>query len=118
MRSDPPEPKGKLNTMTGYSWSTPAVGTVPVVVNGPEDVVLDWDVVDWRRHEGNVGRLRQRIFKATQEGDLATVRNLQKLMLRSWSNTPGQRAAGDAAQRLPQDGRGQWAGRVDLPGQD
>src|SRR5690606_39533719 len=58
------------------------------------------------------------IFKATQEGDLATVRNLQKLMLRSWSNTPGQRAAGDAAQRLPQDGRGQWAGRVDLPGQD
>lgn len=88
MRSDPPEPKGKLDTMTGYSWSTPAVvASVAVVVNGPEDVVLDWDAVDWRRHEGNVRRLRQRIFKATKEGDLATVRNLQKLMLRSWSNT-------------------------------
>src|SRR5680860_589347 len=87
MRSDPPEPKGKLNTMTGYSWSTPAVATAPVVVNGPEDVVPDWDVIEWRRHEGHVRRLRQRIFKATQEGDLATVRNLQKLMLRSWSNT-------------------------------
>ncbi len=57
------------------------------MVNGPEDVDLDWDAVDWRLHEENVRRLRQRIFKAAQEGDLATVRNLQKLMLRSWSNT-------------------------------
>ena len=57
------------------------------MVNGPGDVGLEWDVVDWRRHEDNVRRLRQRIFTATQEGDLATVRNLQKLMLRSWSNT-------------------------------
>jgi RNA-directed DNA polymerase len=56
------------------------------MVNGPEDVP-DWGAVDWRLHEGNVRRLRQRIFKAAQEGDLATVRNLQKLMLRSWSNT-------------------------------
>jgi len=87
MRSDPPAPKGKLDTMTGYSWSTPAVATVAVAVNGPEDVAFDWDAVDWRRHEGNVRRLRQRIFKAAQEGDLATVRNLQKMMLRSWSNT-------------------------------
>src|SRR5680860_1921295 len=67
MRFDPPEPKGKLDTMTGYSWSTPAVATAPVVVNGPEDVVPDWDVVEWRRHEGNVGRLRQRIFTAAQD---------------------------------------------------
>ncbi|MFF3942977.1 group II intron reverse transcriptase/maturase [Streptomyces phaeofaciens] len=32
-------------------------------------------------------RLRQRIFKAAQEGDLKKVRNLQRLMLRSRSNT-------------------------------
>ncbi|MFJ2630001.1 group II intron reverse transcriptase/maturase [Streptomyces sp. NPDC087532] len=32
-------------------------------------------------------RLRQRIFKASQEGDLKQVRNLQKLMLRCHSNT-------------------------------
>ena len=31
-------------------------------VNGPEDEVLDWDAVDWRRVEDNVRRLRQRIF--------------------------------------------------------
>jgi RNA-directed DNA polymerase len=66
-----PEPKGKLDTVT---------------VNGPEDAP-DWDAIDWRLHEGNVRRLRRRIFKATREQDWATVRSLQKMMLRSWSNT-------------------------------
>ncbi len=58
-----------------------------MAVNGPEDVDLDWDVIDWRRHEDDVRRLRQRIFTATREGAWPKVRNLQKLMLRSWSNT-------------------------------
>jgi hypothetical protein len=49
------------------------------MVNGPMDVVLEWDAVDWQPHEDSVRRLRQRIFKAAQEGNLATVRNLQKL---------------------------------------
>lgn len=71
MRVDPPVPEGKLDTL----------------VNGPAGGDLQWDAVDWRRHEDNVRRLRQRIFTAAQEGDLATVRNLQKMMLRSWSNT-------------------------------
>ncbi len=71
-----PEPKDKLDT----------------TVNGPEDPpgVFDgdaWQQVDWRTHEERVRRLRRRIFKAVREGDLAHVRNLQKLMLRSWSNT-------------------------------
>ena len=57
-----------------------------VTVNGPEGEVLDWDAVDWRRVEDDVRRLRQRIFTATQEGDLKKVRNLQKLMLRSRGN--------------------------------
>lgn len=57
------------------------------MVNGPEDVTRSWEVVDWRRHEDNVRRLRQRIFTAAQEENLAAVRSLQKLMLRSWSNT-------------------------------
>ena len=49
------------------------------MVNGPADVMPDWDAVDWRRHEDNVGRLRQRIFKAAQAGDHKKVRSLQKL---------------------------------------
>ena len=57
------------------------------MVNGPADDALCWDAIDWRFHEDNVRRLRQRIFTAAREGDLGTLRNLQKLMLRSWSNT-------------------------------
>src|SRR5437016_1370399 len=57
-----------------------------MVVNGPEDVPSGWDAVSWRAAEENVRRLRQRIFTASQAGDLARVRNLQKLMLRSRSS--------------------------------
>ena len=42
---------------------------------------------DWRAQEGQVRRLRQRIFTAAQEQDWPKVRNLQKLMLRSRANT-------------------------------
>ena len=58
----------------------------PVPVNGPEDGFPDWDQVDWGQAEENVRRLRQRIFAASQAGDLKKVRSLQKLMLRSRSN--------------------------------
>lgn len=81
-----PEPKDKLDTMTGHSFSTPVVDAMDLGVNGPEDERLDWGTVDWRTHGDNVRRLRQRIFTASQAGDLKKVRNLQKLMLRSRSN--------------------------------
>ena len=57
------------------------------LVNGPQDDNLDWDAILWRPVEDDVPRLRRRIFKASQDGDLKRVRNLQKLMLRSRSNT-------------------------------
>ena len=56
------------------------------MVNGPEDV-SEWDAINWRAHEQNVARLRRRIFKAVRDGDWPQARNLQKMMLRSWSNT-------------------------------
>ncbi|MGH2918199.1 MAG: reverse transcriptase domain-containing protein [Solirubrobacteraceae bacterium] len=64
-----------------------AATTMVGVVNGPEDATLDWRQVDWRACEASVRRLRQRIFTASQAGDLARVRSLQKLMLRSRANT-------------------------------
>ena len=70
-----PEPTDKLDAAT------------VVVVSGPEDAPFDWRQVDWRRVEDEVRRLRLRIFTASQAGDLARVRSLQKLMLRSRSNT-------------------------------
>ena len=70
-----PEPEDKLDAATS------------VAVNGPEDASFDWRQVDWRRVEDEVRRLRQRIFTASKAGDLARVRQLQKLMLRSRANT-------------------------------
>jgi RNA-directed DNA polymerase len=63
-----------------------AAVSAPVPVNGPEDGFPEWDQVDWGQAEGNVRRLRQRIFAASQAGDLKKARSLQKLMLRSRSN--------------------------------
>jgi RNA-directed DNA polymerase len=77
------EPRDKLDAGT-----PPVVGTAGGVgANGPEDEALDWDAVDWRAAEDRVRRLRQRIFAATRAGDHKRVRSLQKLMLRSLSNT-------------------------------
>src|SRR3989442_5692271 len=47
-----------------------AVAMAALGVNGPEDDGQQpwWDAVDWRAHEENVRRLRQRIFKASQDG--------------------------------------------------
>jgi RNA-directed DNA polymerase len=81
---DPPELRGKLDTMSAHAFE---LAMADLGVNGPEDATPTWDAVRWRAHEDNVRRLRQRIFKATQDGDLAKVRNLQKLLLNSWSNT-------------------------------
>ena len=80
-----PEPKGKLGVMTTNRVATAVQRAV--MVNGPEDDGFEWDAVDWRATEDDVRRLRQRIFTASQVGDLKRVRNLQKLMLRSRSNT-------------------------------
>jgi RNA-directed DNA polymerase len=46
----------------------------------------DWHLIDWKKANRKVRNLRQRIFRATQEGNLKKVRSLQKLMLRSHSN--------------------------------
>src|SRR5512135_53452 len=46
----------------------------------------DWNTINWRKANRTVRNLRQRIFRATQEGNLKKVRSLQKLMLKSYSN--------------------------------
>ena len=126
--------------MTGYSFSTPVweggQWVVPAVAevraarkaNGPEDqprnAPSQWDKVDWRAQEGQVRRLRQRIFTAAQEQDWPRVRNLQKLMLRSRANTlvsvrqvtqrnTGRKTAGiDGEVALTPEARAQVAVRV------
>jgi hypothetical protein len=83
--------------MTGYSFTTPVwdgsawvrpaimtgTGKTAPIANGPEDqprnAPVQWEKIDWRKQEEQVRRLRQRIFKASQEQDWPKVRNLQKL---------------------------------------
>ena len=103
------------------------MGKLEVLVNGPEGLLFDadaWEQADWRHHEGQVRRLRERIFKAVREGDWPLARNLQKLMLRSWSNTlvsvrqvtqrnAGRRTAGiDGLVALTRQARAEMAVRV------
>src|SRR5262245_2622515 len=56
------------------------------VANGPAGGT-DWASVNWRKAQRAVRNLRQRIFRASQQGDMRKVHALQKLMLRSYSNT-------------------------------
>lgn len=78
------EPREKLDVIAALHAT--AVVDGGEVVNGPEGEPVDWQSIDWRRVEGDVERLRQRIFAASRAGDLAKVRDLQKLMLRSRAN--------------------------------
>src|SRR6266496_3685419 len=103
-------------------------GKLDTSVNGPEGLPLfdgdAWERVDWRSHEEQVRRLRGRIFKAVQAGDWPLARNLQKLALRSWSNTlvsvrqvtqrnTGRRTAGvDGRVALTSQARAEVAGQV------
>ena len=49
----------------------------------PED---EWTGIDWATASTRVRNLRQRIFRATQEQEWGKVRDLQRLLLRSYSN--------------------------------
>ena len=77
----------------GGTWVTPVVTEVTGqarLANGPKTTPHCNRRVGQDRlagQEGQVRRLRQRIFKASQEQDWPKVRNLQKLMLRSRANT-------------------------------
>jgi RNA-directed DNA polymerase len=57
----------------------------PAFANGPEKPG-DWNAIDWKRANRLVRNLRQRIFRATEQGDWRKVKSLQKLMLRSYAN--------------------------------
>jgi RNA-directed DNA polymerase len=67
----------------------------------------DWGRINWRKAHRVVRNLRQRIFRATQRGDLKQVRSLQKLMLRSYANTVL------SVRRVTQENQGKHTAGVD-----
>jgi hypothetical protein len=48
--------------------------------------VANWQSINWKRVYQTVKNLRQRILRASREGDLKRVRSLQRLMLRCQAN--------------------------------
>lgn len=80
---------------------------------GPEP---DWDTIDWSSVEEKVKNLRQRIYRATQQGQWNRVRSLKKLMMRSRANLLL------SIRRVTQDNKGRKTAGIDgqkvtMPGQ-
>jgi RNA-directed DNA polymerase len=67
----------------------------------------DWRTLPWHDYQRNVYRLQKRIYQAARRGDLKCVRNLQRLLLRSWS------ARCIATRQVTQDNRGKRTPGVD-----
>lgn len=67
----------------------------------------EWNSVNWRKAYAVVRNLRQRIFRATKEGNLKKVRGLQRLLLRCYSNLLV------SVRRVTQTNRGKYTSGVD-----
>lgn len=66
-----------------------------------------WKTIPWKKFQRNIFRLQQRIYRAMKRGDVRTVHNLQRLLLRSRS------ARFLAVRRVSQDNRGKKTAGVD-----
>jgi RNA-directed DNA polymerase len=67
----------------------------------------EWRSINWRKLELRVYKLQQRIYRASQPGDVKTYRRLQKTLMNSWS------ARALAVRRVTQDNRGKKTAGVD-----
>jgi RNA-directed DNA polymerase len=67
----------------------------------------DWQALPWKKFQCNVRRLQQRIYRAERRGNGKRVRNLQRLLLRSWS------ARCLAVRQVTQENRGKRTAGVD-----
>ena len=56
-----------------------------IAIDGLENFEFSWNSIDWNGMKNNVNRLQARIVKAVQEGNKERVRNLQRLIARSFS---------------------------------
>ena len=68
---------------------------------------VEWRAVDWRKAEFAVFKLQKRIYRASQCGDIPTVRRLQKTLVQSWN------AKLIAVRRVTQDNKGRATAGVD-----
>ena len=66
-----------------------------------------WADIDWHAVEANVGRLQERIYRATRDDGWTKVKSLQKLLARATSNKLL------AIRRVTQENRGKNTAGVD-----
>lgn len=66
-----------------------------------------WEKIDWHKVERYVFKLQKQIFKASRQGNKKKVRQLQKTLMRSWSNRL------IAVRRITQDNRGKKTAGID-----
>ncbi len=72
-----------------------------------ENPMMEWKNIPWRKLERRVFKLQKRIFKASERGDVKTVRRLQRTLIRSWSSKCL------AVRRVTQDNTGKKTAGVD-----
>ncbi|WP_084555242.1 group II intron reverse transcriptase/maturase [[Phormidium ambiguum] IAM M-71] len=68
---------------------------------------VNWKDIVWKKFHRHVYRLQKRIFKASQRGDVGTMRRLQKLLMKSFA------AKCLAVRRVTQDNQGKSTAGVD-----
>ena len=66
-----------------------------------------WENINWQKTERYVFKLQKQIFKASRQGNKKKVRQLQKTLMRSWSNRLL------AVRKVSQDNRGKKTAGVD-----
>lgn len=74
---------------------------------GAPDQLRDWNSIDWEPVTQKVTNLRQRIYRATQEGRHNQARSLKKLLMRSYANLLL------STRRVTQDNQGKRTAGVD-----
>src|SRR4028118_354116 len=72
-----------------------------------KQLMVVWNQVNWRKLERKVFKLRSRIYRASQRGDVKALRKLQKMLMKSWS------ARALAVRRVTQDNQGKKTAGVD-----
>jgi RNA-directed DNA polymerase len=68
---------------------------------------VNWKDIPWKKFQRHIYRLQKRIFKASQRGDVGTMRRLQKLLMKSFA------AKCLAVRRVTQDNQGKSTAGVD-----
>jgi RNA-directed DNA polymerase len=67
----------------------------------------EWNSINWRKLERRLFKLQKRIYRASNRGDVKTVRRLQKTLMSSWT------AKAIAVRKVSQDNQGKKTAGID-----